>query len=292
MIVALAGGTGFTGRRVAMRLAAAGHSLRCLVRATSDRRVLPADAEVVEGDLADVASLAKWLGGADALVFCASMGQGHVPRVADAADAAQVRRSVWVSTTAIFTSLPAASKSMRLQAEECARGSAAAWTIIRPTMIYGARGDRNMERLLRWVARWPLVLVPGNGRALLQPVHVDDLADAIVAALTSPAAERNAYDVSGRAPLSLDATIAAAATALGRRGRKVHLPLRPVVWLLAAPERIGWSFPVRSEQVRRLAEDKAIVHDAAARDLAFAPRAFEEGIAEEARALGLAERTR
>ena len=290
MIVALAGGTGFTGRRVAARLAAAGHTLRCLVRGTSDRGVLPVDAQVVEGDLGIATSLGAWLTGCDALVFCASMGQGHAPAVADAADAAGVRRSVWVSTTAVFTSLPAASKSIRLQAEECARGSGAAWTIIRPTMIYGARGDRNMERLLRWVAKWPVVFVPGNGRALMQPVHVDDLAAAIVAALTSSAAERKSYEVSGRAPLSLDATIDAAAAAVGRSRTKFHLPLRPVAWLLAAIERTGWSSPIRSEQVRRLAEDKAFAHDDAARDFGFAPRAFEDGIAQEARALGLGER--
>ena len=287
MIVALAGGTGFTGRRVALRLAAGGHKLRCLVRASSERGVLPADGELSDGDLGLPSTLARWLTGCDALVYCASMGMGHVPRVAAAADAAGVRRSVWISTTAIFTSLPAASKSMRMQAEESARGGESAWTILRPTMIYGARGDRNMERLLRWLAKWPVVIVPGNGRALLQPVHVDDLADAIVAALTSPAAERQAYDVSGRAPLSLDASIDAASAALGRRRAKLHLPLRPVAWLLSAPERIGWSFPVRGEQVRRLAEDKAFAHDDAARDFGFAPRAFEDGIAQEARALGL-----
>lgn len=287
MIVALAGGTGFTGRRVALRLAAGGHKLRCLVRASSERGVLPVDAEVFDGDLGLKSTLAKWLTGCDALVYCASMGMGHVPGVAAAADAAGVRRSVWVSTTAIFTSLPAASKSMRLQAEECARGGKAVWTILRPTMIYGARGDRNMERLLRWLAKWPVVFVPGNGRALMQPVHVDDLADAIVAALASSAAERNAYDVSGRAPLSLDASIDAASAALGRRRTKLHLPLRPVAWLLAAPERVGWTFPVRGEQVRRLAEDKAFAHDDASRDFGFAPRAFEDGIAQEARELGL-----
>lgn len=287
MIVALAGGTGFTGRRVAARLAAGGHTLRCLVRATSNRGVLPVDAQVVEGDLDDAKLLARWLAGCETLVYCASMGMGHVPLVATAADAAGLRRSVWVSTTAVFTSLPAASKCMRLQAEECARGTGSAWTIIRPTMIYGARGDRNMERLLRWVAKWPVVFVPGNGRALMQPVHVEDLADAIVAALASPAAERNAYNVSGRGPLSLNAAIDAAAAAVGRRRAKFHLPLRPVAALLAAPERLGWSFPVRSEQVRRLGEDKAFPHDDAARDLAFAPRSFEEGIAAEALALGL-----
>jgi len=286
MTVALAGGTGFTGRRVARRLVAKGHALRCLVRRGSDRSVLPAFVESVVGDLGDAASLGAWLAGCDSLVFVASMGFGHVEGVVAAAETAGVRRAVFVSTTAIFTRLPAKSKSARVAAEECVRKSRLAWTILRPTMIYGAPGDRNMERLLRRVARPGPVFVPGNGRALIQPVHVDDLADAIVAAFESSAAERNEYDVSGRAPLSLDATIDAASAAAGRRHAKIHLPLKPVAWTLAAAEAIRIPLPVKSEQVLRLAEDKAFAHDAAALDFGFAPRAFEDGIAHEARALG------
>jgi len=285
--VALAGGTGFTGRRVAARLAARG-AVRCLVRAGSDRFVLPTSVECVVGDLGDAASLGAWLAGCDSLVYVASMGFGHVPGVVAAAEAARIRRAVFVSTTGIFTRLPAPSKAVRVAAEESVRASRLAWTILRPTMIYGAPGDRNMERLLRRIATpWPVV-VPGNGRALIQPVHVDDLADAIVAALCATAAERREYNVSGRAPLSLDATIDAASAAVGRRHAKIHLPLRPVAATLRAFEASRLPMPIKSEQVLRLAEDKAFSHEDALRDFGFAPRAFEDGISDEARLLGLA----
>src|SRR5205085_2583208 len=107
------------------------------------------------------------------------------------------------------------------------------------------------------------VFVPGNGRALIQPVHVDDLADAIVAAFEATAAERRDYNVSGKVPLSLDATIDGASAAVGRRHVKIHLPLRPVALTLAGLESVlrGRCFPVKSEQVLRLAEDKAFPHD-------------------------------
>jgi nucleoside-diphosphate-sugar epimerase len=288
LTVALAGGTGFTGRRVAGRLAARGYALRCLVRERSDRSVLPTDVACVVGDLDDPAALSAWLRGCDGLVYCASMGFGQIPAVVAAAEEAGLRRAVFVSTTAIHTRLAARSKAMRVAAEETVRASRLAWTILRPTMIYGAPGDRNMERLLRRVARpWP-VFVPGNGRALIQPVHVDDLAEAIVVAFATPAAERRDYVISGRAPLSLDATIDAAAGAVGRRRRKVHLPLAPVAGGVRVLETLRLPSPVKSEQVLRLAEDKAFPHDDAARDLGFAPRSFEVGIAEEARLLGLA----
>ncbi len=291
MTVALAGATGFTGRRVAARLAARDEAVRCLVRAGSDRSVLPAGVECLVGDLGDAASLASWLAGCDGLVYCASMGFGHVDGVVAAAETAGVRRAVFVSTTAIFTRLPAKSKAPRVAAEECVRKSRLAWTILRPTMIYGAPGDRNMERLLRRVAKpWPVV-VPGNGRALIQPVHVDDLAAAIVAVVAREGA-RNEYNVSGQAPLSLDATIDAAARAVGVKRTKLHVPLGAVAATLRMFEACRLPMPIKSEQVMRLAEDKAFAHDDASRDFGFAPRAFADGIAEEARALGLARRDR
>ena len=285
-IVAMAGATGFTGQRVASRLAAEA-SLRCLVRPTSDRSVLPDGVDVTVGDLSDESALRELMECADDLVYTASMGFGHIPAVVAAASDARIARAVFVSTTGIFTRLPAPSKSVRLAAESAVMESGLDWTIVRPTMIYGAPGDRNMERLLQKVSTARFVPVPGSGRHLIQPVHVDDLADGITAAWRTRTAVGRAYDLSGAAALSLNDAIDSVARILGRRVRRIHAPLGPVAWLLGLTERIGLRLPIKREQVLRLAEDKAFAHADATRDLAFAPRAFEEGITAEARALGL-----
>ena len=62
------------------------------------------------------------------VVYCASMGFGHVPRLVDQLQSAGVRRGVFVSTTAIFTSLPAASRAPRLEAEAAVENSTLDWT--------------------------------------------------------------------------------------------------------------------------------------------------------------------
>lgn len=287
--VALAGATGFTGRRVAAILSARGARPVCLVRATSDTSALPAEAERRVADLADAASLDRWLAGCRSLVYVASMGFGHVPGVVAAAERAGISRAVFVSTTAIFTRLPAPSKAVRTDAEANVMRSRLRWTILRPTMIYGDRGDRNLERLLRAVAQWPVLPVPGDGRSLVQPVHVDDLAAAIVAAWETDAAAGRAYDLSGRTPVTLDQLLDAASLACGKAPvAKLHLPLGPVAGTLGLLESAGVQLGVKREQVLRLAEDKAFPHDAAARDFGFAPRTVQDGLREEARALGLA----
>jgi uncharacterized protein YbjT (DUF2867 family) len=276
----LIGGTGFLGTSVARRLA--DRRPRVLVRPTSDRRLLPSGVDICDGDLDRPASLP--LDDIDTLVYCASMGFGHIPGLLDRLQSSTVRRAVFVSTTAIFTTLPAASRAPRLAAEAAVLASRLDWTILRPTMIYGTARDRNIARLLRFLRRWPVFPLCGN--ALWQPVHVDDLADAVVAALDRPVAVGQIYNLAGGDVLSFADLLRTAARAVGRRVVLVPVPVEAAV--LAA----RLTGVVRTEQIRRLAEDKTYSYVDAARDLSFAPRTFAIGVHQQAIAMGLAPGTR
>jgi uncharacterized protein YbjT (DUF2867 family) len=282
------GGSGFLGRRVLPRLVAQGHEVTALARRReSARRVEELGAVAVTGDLDDPASVdvAFAASGAAALVNLASLGFGHAPVIVAAAEEAGLQRAVFVSTTAIFTTLDARSKAVRQAAEDTIGASSLDWTILRPTMIYGAPDDRNMARLLRLLRTMPVVPVPGGGRHLQQPVHVDDLAAAVVAALAQPAAVGRAYDVAGPDALSMRAVLEQAGAAVGRVPRVVAVPLRPAVAAARAYERLTPGPPrLRAEQIERLAEDKAFDIEPARRDLGFDPRPFATGIRDEAQA--------
>jgi len=221
--------------------------------------------------------------GATTLVNIASLGFGQAPAIVEAAETAGLRRAIFVSTTAIFTNLNAPSKAIRVAAEASVMNSSLDWTIIRPTMIYGTPGDRNMWRLLRLLRRSPAMPMPGGGQNLQQPVHVADLASAILAAVGSPGTIGKAYDVGGPTALTFRELVAQAGAAIGRSPRPLPIPARPVVRALKAIEGTGRSLPLKSEQVERLLEDKAFDISAAVADLGYAPRSFAEGIAAEAR---------
>ena len=246
-----------------------------MVRPSSDTSVLPSGMELRRADLEG----ALPLDGISGLVYCASMGFGHVPPVVAQLEHAGVQRAVFISTTAIFTGLPSASRTVRLEAEAAVQRSSLEWTILRPTMIYGTARDRNISRLLRFLERWPVFPLCGNG--LWQPVYVEDLADAVVAALDTPRTIGRVYNVAGAQPLALADLVRTAARALGRRVTLIRVPLQAAV-LGARLTRV-----VRPEQVLRLAEDKAFSYADAARDFGFAPRSFAEGVTLEARAIGL-----
>lgn len=286
MRVALTGGTGFTGRRVARELVARGHDVRVLVRPPAARPgVLPEAVSVVEGDLLHGPDLDMLLAGREALVHVASLAFGHAGPIVAALERHGVPRGVFFSSTAILTRLEAPSVGPRREGEERVRAARSAWTLLRPTMIYGDSGDRNLSRLIRFLAWTPIVPLPGGGRALVQPVHVDDVARAAVDALERPAAAGRCYELPGGEASPLRELVQGVSAMLGRRVALLPLPIGPMaaaagIWgALRLPPRLT------PEQVRRLAEDKAFPWDAARSDLGYAPRGWREGLAEEVRQL-------
>jgi len=286
--VLVTGGAGFTGSHLVPLLVEHGHDVTCLVRKKAQaQEVERAEAKAVWGDLADRDSLRKAMNGCKVLFNVASIGFGHAPNIVAAAREAGVERSIFTSTTAIFTSLPASSKAVRLAAEKVITQSGLAWTILRPTMIYGTGQDRNMCRLIRYLAKWPVIAIVGPGTFLQQPIHVRDVAKGLLAAAERPGTVGQAYNIAGAAPLSFNQIIDTVCTALGRRVAKLHLPAKPLLAGLGAMERLGLRLPVKTEQIMRLNEDKAFDYSDASRDFGFAPMSFALGIEHQLAQMGL-----
>ena len=294
------GGSGFLGGYVLRAAAAQGHQVLALARSAAAADAVKArGAQPVAGDLGDPArldeafALAQAPGGCDVLVCLASLGFGHGPAIVAAAEEAGVTRAVFVSTTAVTTALHPPAKQVRLAAEEQIRRSGLDWTILRPTMIYGDAGDRNLSRLLRLLARTPVLPVPGTGDCLHQPVHVADVAGAVLASARSLQAQGHAsagglYNVAGPEPIPFGQLLRACAGAVGSRTRMLPVPLAPLVPVARGYERLSRRPRLRAEQLLRLAEDKEFAIGDTIRDLGYAPRPFADGIAAEARLLGLA----
>ncbi len=283
--VLVTGGSGFTGKEVIRCLHDSGQLPIALARSTASANLTKSlGASVVMGDLDDDEGLSRAFveAEADALINIASLGFGQAPAIIRAAEKAGINRCVFVSTTGIFTRLNPASKAIRLDAESSIENSNLAWTIIRPTMIYGLPGDRNMERLLKLLKKTPIVPLPNGGRFLQQPVHVQDLAAALARTVSVEQAIGQAYNLSGAEALSLRSIVQQAAVAVSKRPVLVHVPLQPVRMMVGFLEKIMSSPMLKVEQIDRLEEDKAFDHTAAARDLDFNPRTFQDGITGEA----------
>ena len=278
MRILLTGATGLLGGALLRLLLARGHETRCLVRADSPNtsRLDGERVEILHGDAAREEDLYRALEGADALLHVAGIEYAHP--VLSAADRAGVERVLIVGSTSAHSAY-AFRSGPKLKMEEIVRGSGLAWTILRPSMIYGSERDRNVHRLLRFLDRSPVFPVFGPGTNLWQPVYHEDCARGVFEALQRPASVRCSYDLPGAEPLAYLDLVKTAAAALGRSPRIVRLPIEPVRLALVAGERLRLPLPVDSRQVVRLREDKAYPYERARRDLDYAPRPFREGVA-------------
>lgn len=70
------------------------------------------------------------------------------------------------------------------------------WTILRPTLIYGAGIDRSITPIVQRALRLRLFPIPLVG-GLRQPVHADDIARAVVACIATGAASARVLEIGG-----------------------------------------------------------------------------------------------
>ncbi|MDQ3966734.1 MAG: NAD(P)H-binding protein, partial [Actinomycetota bacterium] len=274
MKVLVSGGTGLLGQGFLRVLQEAGeHEARCLVRPTSHTERLKGF-ELRYGDAEDADSMEKALRGTDAFVHIA--GIEYTPQVLEAMHWAGVERLVVVSSTSAYSRFEFQS-APRLTNEALLPESGLRWTVVRPSMIYGTELDHNMHKLLRFLDRFPIFPLFGDGENLWQPVYYEDLVRGLYAALTRPGTEGEIYDLPGKRPLRYVDLVRAAAGALGKKARIVRIPAEPVRRGLLVVKRLKIPLPVTSEQVLGLREDKAYSYEKARAELAYDPRSIEEG---------------
>jgi len=166
------------------------------------------------------------------------------------------------------------------EAQLSAWGSAhpVAWTLFRPTLVYGCKKDKNIHFIQQMIQRYGFFPVPGQGKGLRQPVHADDLAIACLQAWNCPRTYGQAYHLSGGETLSYRDMVRAIFVAMQRPPRLLPVPLsmlRIAIYLLRKLPNYRHLTP---SMALRLEQDLCFDHTAARRDFGYHPKTFHEGL--------------
>ena len=263
MNVFVTGGTGFVGAHLVRALQERGDRVTCLVRRPElAERLGWRDVRLVRGDLDDAAALRAGLSGAElvfhvagriiaknAVAFMATNRDGTA-NVLEAAEEHGVSRFVLVSSLAAAgpTTVghpidearhPAPVTDYgrsKLAAEVLVRAMPFPWTIVRPPVVYG-EWDRATLKVFK-LARGPVAPVFGDGSQELSVIHAADLARALIAAGTTPAAQGRVYFATHPTTTTSRGLLLACARALGKSPpRIVPLPAvlaRAVLWTVGS----------------------------------------------------------
>jgi uncharacterized protein YbjT (DUF2867 family) len=263
------------------RLLAAGIPVRPVVRdparwavARPPREDLLAEAEIA--DLDDTQALRAALSGATRIVSTAHARTTEKLLAAAPAGA----RLVLLGSTRRFTRWPDAHGNGVIAGEAALRASGRPGVMLHPTMIYGAEGEDNVQRLAALLRRLPVVPLPGGGRALVQPIHQDDVSRAILAALDIDWTAPMALVVAGPAPLAYADFVRAVAAAAGLRPpRIVPVPMGVLLALAPLAARVPGLPRVSVDELRRLGEDRAFDVSPMLGTLGVQPISLAEGLA-------------
>jgi NADH dehydrogenase len=231
------GGSGFAGRYVCHALAAAGYRIRVATRdreRAKEQLILLPTVDVAAVDIHDPAALAAFVRGADAAINLVGVlhdGRGgrsfqaaHVElarKLVAACRGQGVRRLLHMSALASAPDRPSRYLRTKGEAEAIVRESGLAWTIFRPSVVFGP-GDSFLN-LFATVLRFSPVVALACPAARFQPVYVEDVAAAFVKGLSDLGSLGQSYDLCGPRVYTLRELVEYVGAVTGRR--------RPVVGL-------------------------------------------------------------
>ncbi len=288
MNIFVSGGTGFVGGHLCSELLRRGHRLKLLTH----RRSGP-DAEGIEFVIGDAARPETYDGavrGCDAVINLVGIirefpGKGitfdrlHIEATRSmvaAANQAGVGRYLQMSALGTRQSATSRYHQTKYQAEELVRSSGLAFTIFRPSLIFGPE-DAFVNMLAGYIRSFPAVPVIGDGEYQLQPISVDDVARCFALSLELPQTIGRAYELCGADRYSYNGLLDVIGRVLGKK-RVLKVPNPLGLMKLVVPLLQGFSFfPLTMDQLTMLTEGN-VCDGEWRKTFGFEPAGFEAAI--------------
>ncbi|MEQ1572161.1 MAG: NAD(P)H-binding protein [Myxococcota bacterium] len=231
-MIVVAGASGFVGRHLVRRLVDAGRPVRQGTRAAGRPDEPGAPWVVFDVDSGDGLDLA--LTGADALVYLVhslahrgpdliAREEASAERVRSAAERAGVRRIVYLGGP-----WPAGEPSVHLRARlrtgEVLRAGSVSTVELRASMIVGA-GSESWQMCRDLALRLPVMVLPRWLATRTQPIGIDDVGEALLAAIDLPLVGSAAFDLPGPEVLTARQILERIAARSGFRPVMVPVPV-------------------------------------------------------------------
>jgi len=292
MNVLLTGANGFIGRYLLAALVGAGHRVVPAVRRPRETDRLLGRPASVAVDFNRDTRPEDWLprlAGIDAVINCAGILQGRPgqsvaaihaagPKALFAAcSAAGVRRVIQISAISAEPAAGTAYAATKRQADDYLATTDLDWIVLRPSLVY-AEGAFGGTALFRALAMLPfLVPVIGRGDQAFQPIHVDDLAAAILRLLDRPAIRRVVIDPVGADTVTLRQMLVDLRSWLGAPPAAiVEIPLPLVRFVARLGDLLGG--PVNGTALRQLEFGNAGPPGPFAETLGITPRRWADAL--------------
>ena len=260
MKIAVTGAKGFLGGRIVEAALKEGHTVTGIDLRRGDPPLLEGNYTELNCDIVNPGPDAEeCLKGSDALIHAAALIKGRpedllrtnlkgTEKLLDLAAGAEPIRFVFISSLAAFENHPSAYGRSKREGEARVIQRAADFSILRPAMIYGRDDPLWTADIRKKVTRRAPLLLPGRGRAKIQPLYVEDAAKAALAAAVNARASGGTFDLGGPEPMEQIAFYRLARRILKGKALILPVPLWPLK-LLGIFLKGRFASPLRSELI-------------------------------------------
>jgi NADH dehydrogenase len=291
-MILITGATGFVGRHLIRRLCGAGEPVRCLVRPGSPGIgwLESHPVEMVAGHLLDADAVTTACRGARQIIHLAApIHEGRdavVERVhregmallLEGARAARVERFLMVSPLGTGSSSGLPFLRSRGWAEDQLRDSGIPFVILQSSLMFGL-GDRLIGGMIRLLTRTGLLLIPGTGKTMLQPIWVGDAVSCLMRALRDEEALDRTIPIGGPQHLTFEEIADQVGKMLNVPRVKVHLSHGAAAWMTRLLEGLGLNPFLGYRHLELLEVGTITALDSVRRGFGFQPMPLIEGVA-------------
>ena len=273
-LVTVVGGSGFVGRHLIKALAAEGYRIRVLVRDTVAAEFVktagtPGQIAVEHADITRPATLASKFTGSDTVInlvsilaesrsqtFTAINIEG-AKAIAQEAKNAGAKQFIHMSALGVDVATDTHYGFTKLAGEQAVREIFPNATIFRPSIIIGPE-DGFFQRFARMALVAPILPLIGGGTTRFQPVLVNDIAAAIVAALKKPDAAGKTYELAGTTTYSFRELLELMGRVINRRLLLITIPRFAAYAMAGAFAITPLPAPITRDQIKMLAHDNVL----------------------------------
>ncbi|MGI0037948.1 MAG: NAD-dependent epimerase/dehydratase family protein [Nitrososphaera sp.] len=140
------------------------------------------------------------------------------------------KQFIFASSTLVSGASDAYSESKK-QCETVIKESGATYTILRIAPVFGSGDRTNLTRIIELIRDGKAIPIPGDGKQLIQPTHVDDVVEAIESSILNSECFNKVSVIAGK-PITLKEFIDSVSRVLDKNARRIHIPigiLKPMV---------------------------------------------------------------
>ncbi len=234
--------------------------------------------EIFNGDINDKEFLSKILNDIDLVLHTANIENSQ--NIVEVGTQKKIRWFILVHSTMVYSKYLSKRIENRKNIEKKILELNSNITILSSSMIYGTSRDINMSRLIKFMDKFKIFPIFGDGQNYMQPIYIEDLANAYYNVIRFKEQTFNKrYILAGKEPLKYNDILKIIEKKLEKKIYFIKIPLSLSIFLIKICEIIFFGkLHINTSQVERLSEDKIYDYSQAKKDFLFNPRRFEEGI--------------